>query len=648
MNHQQSTKKILGALISCSLMLGMQETAAAEQEFDFDEYVVTANRIPVKQVETAASVTVITREEIERGGYTRVQELLEKSNVGIYDSGSADYCISSVYINGDSRVLIMVDGRRVNADSHGIGGGGLGVDLGLLPSVKSIERVEIVRGPASSLYGSDAAGGVINIITRKADKTDTRFLTQSGSWGMKNYTLTTEGSENGFGYFISAERKRQDYFEYKDSKTDTVRRMGNSALKKDAVSVRLDKELGEGQGLTLSYRYIDGDRGYFLMAPDYGNGFYHPTAYEEHRNEDTDLTYRWKNKAGTDGSLKAYYSSDKSDVHRYMEGTRWEVKDYYVNSRSSGIEWQDNWKISDHYDIVGGASWRQVKVDIPHLQVYDKEITNKAIFLENRWQLPKAWTLTAGMRYDEHSAFGGKNTVRLAVNRKINEDTNAFASWGQFFKAPNIESLYKVGLPSGNPDLRPEKGDTFTIGMNTKLANDIRLQASVFSSNVEDAITSTIYSPAAPNDYKLINASKQKRRGLDFTLTQQLSPAWKLSTGYSYVKIQSKSSATAAYVSDAGNTQPNGYRLNLEYSQDKWDAGLMLRGATGRALSTFTSSSYWVVDLAANYKISDDLKVYCKGYNLTNQAYELKGVVNAAGQFPMAARHFYLGLEQRL
>ncbi|MCP6429339.1 TonB-dependent receptor, partial [Klebsiella pneumoniae] len=80
---------------------------------------------------------------------------------------------------------------------------------------------------------------------------------------------------------------------------------------------------------------------------------------------------------------------------------------------------------------------------------------------------------------------------------------------------------------------------------------------------------------------------QQKRRGLDFTLPQQLSPAWKLSTGYSYVKIQSKSSATAAYVNDAGNTQPNGYRLNLEYSQDKWDAGLMLRGSTGRDLSTF-------------------------------------------------------------
>ena len=83
MKHRQSAKKILGTLIGCSLMLGMPEIAAAEQEFDFDEYVVTANRIPVKQVETAASVTVITSEEIERGGYTRVQELLEKSNVGI-------------------------------------------------------------------------------------------------------------------------------------------------------------------------------------------------------------------------------------------------------------------------------------------------------------------------------------------------------------------------------------------------------------------------------------------------------------------------------------------------------------------------------------------------------------------------------------
>ncbi|WP_028971799.1 TonB-dependent receptor [Sporomusa ovata] len=82
--------------------------------------------------------------------------------------------------------------------------------------------------------------------------------------------------------------------------------------------------------------------------------------------------------------------------------------------------------------------------------------------------------------------------------------------------------------------------------------------------------------------------------------------------------------------------------------QDKWNGQIALRGATGRSLAAFTSSSYWVVDVAVDYKISADLPAYCKGYNLTNRAYELNGSEGYQGSFPMVARRFTLGLEQRI
>ncbi|CQR70165.1 Vitamin B12 transporter BtuB precursor [Sporomusa ovata DSM 2662] len=642
MNKRQ--RRILSMLIGCSLMLGASAAMAAEQEFNLENYVVTANRIPVKQADTAASVTVINREEIEKGGYTRVVEILEKANIGVFDSGSSSHSISTVFINGDDRVLIMVDGRRINGEAAMVGGGKTNVNLNTLPSVKNIERIEIVRGPGSSLYGSDAAGGVINIITRKGNRAETTLSERIGSWGMRNYTLTTEGRENGFGYLITAERQRQDYFEYKNAKTGEVKRMPNSAVDRDTVSMKLDKDLGQGRSLELGWRYANSNDGYFLTAPKYP--YHMPTAYEINRDNDVDLTYRWKNKVGTDSYLKAYHSYDLIEYHHYMEGTAYPAVDNYLEkSRTTGVEWQDNWKLTNNDDLVGGVSWRKINVDIPAGSVYNKEITNKAIFLENHWQLPGDWTLTAGMRHDDHNVFGGKNTVRLAVNRKINNDTNIYASWGQFFRAPIVEELYSVGLPMGNPDLRPEKGDTFTLGMNTKLSAGTNLQASVFSSRLDDAIV------WRPKDGLFVyeNVAKQKRQGLDISLTHQLSPMWNISTGYAYVQVREKGQGADDYRNEPTNTQPNGYRLSIGYDDhNKWDGQLMLRGATGRDLTAYTSSAYWVVDLAANYKINANLKAYLKAYNLNNRAYEMKGVEGLAGEFPMAARHFYFGLEQRI
>ncbi|BBB89444.1 MAG TPA: TonB-dependent receptor [Methylomusa anaerophila] len=644
MNKRQ--KKILCTLIGSAFILSMAEAAAQEQEYNLDEYVVTANRIPLKQAETAASVKVITRDEIEKSGYTRVPEILEKAGLSIFDSGSAGYSQSSVFINGDDRVLVLVDGRKINKEND-LGGGKMKLNLNLLPSVKSIERIEIVRGPASSLYGSDAAGGVINIITRKATANETALEMQGGNWGMRNYSLRTEGRENGFGYFITAERRELDHFEYKDARTGQVKRMPNSAVDEDAISVRLDKELSEGRSLSLYLEYINSKKGYFLAPPGYPYHF--PTSYEVNRNNTADLTYRWKNRTGADGYFKVYYSSDLREIPNYMEGYPSAVDKWSVTSRTTGTDWQDNWRITDRYDLVGGVSWRQVNVDIPKGGIFNKKIENSALFLENRWRLPADWTLTAGMRHDDYNLFGGQSTVRLTANRKINNDTNIFASWGQVFRTPNIEQLYSTGVPRGNPNLRPETGDTVMIGVNTKLAGNTKLQASIFSSRLDDAIV-RVSTNVVGVPYSFDNVSKQKRQGLNLDLTRQLSPLWNISAGYAYVQVQQKVQGAANYTDDPENNQPNGYRFSADYSGGKWDAGLTLRGATGLSRAAFTTSSYWVVDLSAKYKISPDLIASFKVYNLANTAYEVRGVTapNPIGFYPMAARHFYLGLERRM
>ena len=184
MNLKQ--KKLLCSLVGSALLLGTSGIASAEEIFNFDEYVVTANRIPVKMTEVAANVTVITREDIEKSGSTSISDVLRNNDVTIGSNSSSSYPI----LNGDDRVLVLVDGRKMNWAHLMVSGNDHVMNIDSL-SVKNIERIEVLRGPGSSLYGSDAVGGVINIITREAKEITTSVSSEFGSWVFKRYGLTT-------------------------------------------------------------------------------------------------------------------------------------------------------------------------------------------------------------------------------------------------------------------------------------------------------------------------------------------------------------------------------------------------------------------------------------------------------------------------
>lgn len=637
-------KQLLGTLITGCLLIALPVAAAERpeqetgQEFSLDEYVVTASRVAVRTAETAASVTVVTQEEIAREGLTSIPEILQKTNVSV-EIGNTD---SMVTINGDDRVLIMVDGRRMNWDQT-IGIGRSGVDLNAqLPNVRDIERVEIVRGPASSLYGSDAAGGVINIITRKAAGTDIVFSADHGNWGLQRYNLSVGDTVNGLGYRITAERKRQDYFEYKEAGTGQTKRMPNSAYERDRISLRLDQELNSGDSVSFYTDYTDAKFGYALAAP----GFSHqPNAYKDYRDYSMDLTYRWRRSSG-ESWLKVYQNYVDFDIYHFMEKPAMGYPGFTrsVTNRANGVSWQQNWQLGERHMLVGGAEWRQTHFDIP-TDTIDEKLSNRAVFLEDRWKLPADWTITLGARYDEHSNFGGKSTTRVTFNREVNRTTNVFASWGQVFKAPLMEEMYgSLGLIAGDPNIRPESGETVTAGINTRLKNGMKLQANIFSSHIDDAIV------MVPDGmmYRYKNLNEQKRRGGEVSLSHQLSPQWQVSAAYTYVKKENKE-GTGSFVEDPDNSQPSGYRLGIGYRQDGWDAGLSLRGASGRSLSSYTDKSYWVMDLMVNRQLSETARAYVKVYNLTNEAYELSGyLMHGAGAFPMPGRNFYFGVEKRI
>lgn len=612
-------------------MTGLVSAEEATQDYSFDEYVVTANRIPVKIREVAANVTVITNEEIEKGNFASVPEILRKANIAVEEGSNG----AIPFINGDNRVLILVDGRRMNWDQIVTSGSKGGINLTNLP-VKNIERIEIVNGPASSLYGSDAVGGVINIITRKASAESSSFSTEAGSWGLRRYNFTTENKlDNGYGYLLTVERKEQDNQKYKNA-AGQVNELPQSYQEQDSLTLRVDKELNAGKSLSFQFDYVDKDYGFGGMAP--GHSYHYDHGYGDSLDRNIALTYNL-----SQGSFFRVYQNQSSDTISY-DGVS---TGYDVNRKAIGAEWQQSVQVGANHNLVGGLDWRKNDFDYP-TQKFNDTYSTKAIYLEDHWKLPSNWTLTFGSRYDNHSIIGSHTTSRVTANRKLNDKTNVFGSWGQFVKAPQVEDLFSDTLWfRGNKNLRPEVGDTITLGMNTELSGGTNVQLSIFKSRVKDAID-YMY-PPSDRGYAY-NIDEQKRRGLDLTFMHKLSDQWSASAGYSYVKVENKEANETEYTNDPNNSQPNGYRVNVQYTQDEWDAGLTLRAARGRSLTRFEYDSYLTLDMVVNYKINPDTRVYLKGYNLTNKAYDLKGNNGwgTVGAYPMAARNFSIGVEHRM
>lgn len=632
-------KQVLCSLVGSAILLGLPSVSSAEetssQEFALDEYVVTASRMPVKKSEIAANVTVITRAEIERGGFTSVPDIFRKSNIALEQNPSATVPL----LNGDSRVLVLIDGRKMNWNHLLVSGNDpAGIVLDQL-GVDNIERIEVVRGPASSLYGTDAVGGVINIITRKADSTATSVASEFGSWGSRRYSLTTQGKTNDISYFITAEKKKHDDFEYKDPKTGQIKTLDNTYIDQEAITVRLDKDLAESRSLSFQFEHNNSDNGFSGPLDSSGNVSY-ANGSSRTKNNNVALTYYWGKDNGGNNLFRFYHNESQVIDYNSLAA--------YYDLTANGVNWQQSWKLDENNTLVSGADWRQEKLE-DHDSI-NKAFTTGALFAEDRWKLPHEWTLSAGTRYDHHSQSGGKLTSRLTANREINSNTNVYTSWGQYVKNPSIAQMYSNTIWwKGNPDLKPETGETVTVGLNTELHDGTKLQASAYHSKVKDALDWfwKDWNGGGNEFTKYVNIDDEERNGLEITLAKQLSPQWNVSGGYSYVKIKSTGAKDQTVANR--NSQPNGYRLNVEYDQDKWNSNLTLRRVTGRDLDTFTSKSFTTLDMIVNYKLTTDTRVYLKGYNLTNEAYESVGAVwGNAGEYPMPSRSFYVGVEHKM
>lgn len=638
-------QKLAAAVLTAVLAGSTSVVWAAEQEQaekPAQEIVITANRLKNQKVDTPADVTVITSQQISDRGYRTVTDALEDVPGARVLDASGPAFERRVILNGDDRVVVIVDGRRINY-SMGSTNGKSTFDANTLPGVSMIERIEVVKGGASTLYGADAVGGVINIITKTPEETTGTVHVGYGSWGTQDLGLSFGGKQNKTGFQVGVNRNKASYLKYKDTNGDTKKWDGQSDYTQDSISLKLTQDFTKSDGLTLNYDYsnLDGNFRSGLYTYDSYSKAYYPNTDQRHATKKTNnvgIRYDWNREAGNAGYVQAY-----RNYYGYTNFGTFSYNDGDMNETDWGLEGQQNFFLSDTNTLVAGLEYRNAKVD--HVGIYtDGKYNNKAVFLQDQWKFAPTWQLNTGVRYDDHSKAGNRTTGSVAVNKKFSKDSNAYISWNSVFRAPTTDDLFyrdSYDFMRGNENLKPETGNVWSAGYNFKIDSKTDVGITGFYSQLNDAIRWADYGYY----WQVENINKQKKRGMSLSVTHHLNKLWELNAAYTYVKVEDNKHDGKGYVKDV-NYAPNYYQAGVRYHDTKWNVSLTGRGGSGLSGEKYGEHNYFTLDLAARYKFTNNWTGFANFYNLNNAAYaEYSGVFNNQDIYPMPGRRIIVGAE---
>lgn len=632
---------IVSLLAGTTVVWGGTVFAAEDlQEFALEDMVVTASRVPTQKVDTPADISVITKEEIADQNYASASDALRAiPGVNVLGSGAKGSSMGQdkILLNGDERVLVLVDGRRMNLGSSG------NSSADWLPPVNAIERIEVLKGGGSALYGTDAVGGVINVIMKKGSEIGNHVTVKAagGSWNAEQYAISASGStDSGLGLIVSATKERRGEYKFKNANGKS-QLLKNSGYDDTGVIVKLDQKVGEDNRIGVNFEHINAEGGSPFGYSGFGN-----TDSHKRISNNVALRYDWNESSDERGYVQVY----KNYQHAHFRSPVASRQSNFTDS-TIGLEAQQNFKFSDTDELTVGLEYYKTTVDNTSLYTGERDINNKAIFAENRWEFAPSWQLNTGLRYDHHSKYGSEVTPKVALNKKFDENSNVYLSWGCVFNAPTTDDLFWHQVDSsqwgtfytyGDPNLKPEKGYVWTFGGNTKLNEKTSLSANVFYSKITDAIDWDYTS--VPNYTLAVNVNKEKRRGLELSLNHDFDD--NLSAYASYTYVQVKQDKGKGFTKDL-TTKPNIYRAGLKYKNADWLFTLNANAVTGQSEKNFVDSSYFTLDLGAQYKINDNAKLFINGYNLTNARYaEFGGLYkNGEAKYPMAGRSFIIGAE---
>ena len=602
-------------LCTAVLAADIQPASADSESQSVESVVVTATRIPTPQSQIASSVTVITADQIAaKQEWTLPDVLKDVPGLNVVQTGGAGG-LTSVFMRGtnSNHVKVLIDGIDVSDPSNFTGVFDFG--QGLTPD---IQQIEILRGPQSGVYGSDAIGGVINIVTRSGDgPLQINGELESGSFDTFNQSLGASGSSGAFHFAANLE-----HFYSGETPVTPLDLLAPGEKRNDdrydnvTGSAKLGYDVNENFDLGLVARYTNSQL-YFT-----GNNYAtFPALPDATQSEGTSLQYDTRATAHLvsfggflDQTLGVAYSSVKSDDFS-PDGP---PSPTYGNRVK--FDWQGNVKLSGDEMLVLGAEYERDGIDVP----VSADMSVNSLYAELQSSFGEGFFNAVNIRYDDNDRFGGELTYRLAPIYMIKETgTKLKASVGSGFKAPTLEELFE-NLPSdgffANPNLRPETSIGYDFGFEQSLIEDkVRFGATYFRNNIRNLIEDNA---TGTTD---INIGRAETDGVESFASYQPAPSVTLRADYTFTEANDE-------ILNLELIRRPKHKLSLESSWDatnalSFDAELLyvsswIDGNRDFSITRLRAPGYTTTNVAVHYALTDKLILVGRIENLFNEHYQ--------------------------
>jgi outer membrane receptor for ferrienterochelin and colicins len=634
-------------------------SASADAPQLLPEVVISASGFEQAVEDAPASITVIPAAELEKKAYTDVTDAL-RDVPGVVVTGGGSSSDISIRGMAASYTMILVDGKRQNSREVRPNSDGPGIEQGWLPPIEAIERIEIVRGPMSSLYGSDAMGGVINIITKRVAsrwsgnvraEATLQESSDSGNIYQGNFQLSGPLVQNllGLQLYGHVNRRNEDKFSG-----------GFNEQRARSATAKLSFTPNKDHDLFLELSSVRQERN--ATAGKTGTS----SSSTKYDKDSFSLTHtgRW----GI-GTSQTYVQRDEND----NPGRNMNIKNTAFNTSLVFPFWSGN------VATVGLAYQNEELHDLSNqlTSLSTLERYQWALYAESEWGLTDAFALTTGLRMTRDENYGTHWTPRIYGVWKATENLSVKGGVSTGFKTPSLRAAVADwgaitgggGDPAmirGNPNLKPEKSISQEIGVIWDSRQGLDASLTLFNTTFKDKITeirSCVDSGSGGSAivagnctthgsaFKFIsdreNVDEAIMRGLEATLTWHLTPQWRLASNYTYTFSEQK---TGTFKGQALNKMPKHmFNANVDWTPSKalgvWGR-VSYKGKTSEYLSRTSmaqgTGAFTFVDAGVNYHFTDAVSVGFAVYNLFD-----KEVLNSTYGATYDKRRYWLSVSAK-
>lgn len=592
-----------------------QSTKANEDRAQLDAIFVTASRTPQPQSETLAATTVITREEIERLQPQSVQELLRWTpGISVSNQGGAGKN-TSIYIRGtnSTHTLVLINGVRYTSATTGTPA------IQDIP-VSQIKRIEIVRGPRSSLYGQDAIGGVIQIFTRDGTNVEGNIQPYvsvgGGTYDTYSATVGMSGNTDDSHFNLSFSRKNTDGFNANNNKGEPDK----DGYSRTSGSLRAGFSLGERAEINVHALRVESelefDAGKVATA-DHVRQVYGVSASGQ-------LFDVWHTQLSLGRSLDEIKGTSVFNSSL--------IDEYTYQTSITSVRWQNDFVFSEQLQLMAGVDFRDVQINSSY--DYDKnDRQTTGVFVQYLGTFGNH-QIQVALRGDEHETYDDSVTGSINYGWHLDSVHTLTLSYGTAYNVPKFNYLYYPFL--ANPNLKPEESESYEIGFKADRQWG-QWAVYAYQTQIDNLIVSNLNTGYVPK-----NISKARIRGLEASIDTHFEQ-WFVNASASYTQALDRSDGTVR-----NNQLPHRpkysakVRLNRQFSQFGVGASVKYGGSRYEgSKNNIKLDDFVLVGLRGKWNVTSSLQFQASIDNLFDTDYATEQYYNQPG------RAFYVSLSYR-